>query len=240
MDHGTDAICAQKSRIDFIEVPLPSENRRNYTYFVEIKEQDTAYVTFQSSYNGSYEANIRAYWERLDEKEKKKQFEQMAKRVSSNAELIDYDLENLTDISKPLKMKIDYKVPELLKKQGELYILNLPELKERYTKGELSLSNRNYDLIYDTSEEIVHTFKIVLPEKMKILSIPESFSKNEKNAGYTASYTEKGDTLIFSDKWKREDKTIEASEYQNFRNLCNEILNFVKRPVILLSAGGNK
>jgi len=240
MDHGTDAICAQKSRIDFIEVPAPEDNRREYTYSIELNETDTAIVTFQSGYNGSYEANIRAYWERLEEKEKKKQFEQMAKRVSSNAELIDYDLENLTDISKPLKMTIKYKVPELLKKQGDLYILKLPELEERYTKNELSLSNRNYDLIYDTSEEITHTYKITLPEKMKVLSIPEEFSLKGKNAGYTASYTKKANTLIFNDTWKQESKIIRVSEYENYRNLCNEILNYAKRPVIMLSTGGNR
>ena len=240
MDHGTDAICAQKSRIDFIEVPLPAENKREYTYFIEIGENDTSLVTFQSAYSGSYEANVRAYWERLEEKEKKKQFEQMAKRVSSTAELIGYDLENLTDISKPLIMEIKYKVPELLKKQGELYVLKLPELEERYTRSELSLSNRNYDLIYDTSEEIAHTYEITLPRKIKVLSIPESFSEKENTGEYTASYTDKGVTLIFKDNWKRKNKKIKVSEYSSFRNLCNEIVNYAKRPVIMLSTGGNR
>ncbi len=237
MDHGTDAICAQKSRIDFIEVPTPERNRRDYTYLIEVTSSDSAFVTFQSGYNGSYEAGVRAYWQRLEEDEKKKQFEQMAKRVSPNARLIDYNLENLMDISKPLEMTIKYEVPEILKKQGELYLLKLPELEERYTKNELSLSTRNYDLIYDTSEEVINTFKILLPEEMKILSVPEEFSRKEKNAEYTASYTEKDDTLIFKDNWKRKDKKIEVSEYINYKDLCNEILNYVKRPVIMLPGG---
>jgi hypothetical protein len=240
MDHGTDAICAQKARIDFIEVPLPSKNRRTYIYLIEVTSNDSAFVSFQSSYMGSYEAGIRAYWERLTEEEKKKQFEQMAKRVSSNARLIDYNLENLTDIAKPLKMTIKYEVPELLKKQGELYLLKLPELEERYTKNELSLSTRNYDLIYDTSEEIIHTFKILLPGEMKILSLPEKFSQKEKNAEYTASYMEKGDTLIFKDDWIRKDKKIAVSEYNNYKELCNEVLNYAKRPVITLLRGGKR
>jgi hypothetical protein len=238
MDHGNDAICAQKSRIDFIEVPPPSKNKRNYTYLIEVTSNDSAFVTFKSSYTGSYEAGVRAYWQRLEEVEKKRQFEQMAKRVSPNAQLIDYNLENLMDISKPLKMTIKYEVPELLKKQGELYLFKLPELEERYMKNELSLSTRNYDLIYDTSEEVIHTFKILLPEKMKILSVPEKFSRKEKNAEYKASYTQKGDTLIFKDDWKRKDKKIEVSEYNNYKELRNEVLNYVKRPVIMLSTGG--
>jgi transglutaminase-like putative cysteine protease len=237
MDHGRDAICAQKSRIDYIPVPSPEKNRRNYKYSIEINASDSALVTFQSGYNGSYEAQVRAYWEKLTKEEKKKQFEQMSKRVSSNANLLDYELKNLTDISKPFKMTIKYEVPELLKKQGELYILKLPELEERYTKNELSLSNRNYDLIYDTSEEIINTYTILLPKEIQILSIPEKLSRTGKNAEYAASYTQKGDTLIFKDEWRRKNKTIKVSEYNNYRNLCNEVLNYTKRPVIMLSTG---
>jgi len=240
MDHGTDAICAQKSRIDYIPVPPPEKNGRNYTYSIEINARDSALVTFQSEYNGSYEAQVRAYWERLTEEEKKKQFEQMAKRVSSNAILLNYELKNLTDISKPFIMTIKYKVPELLRKQGELFILKLPELEDRHTRNELSLSTRHYDLIYDTSEEIIDIYKILLPDGIKVLSLPEKFSQTGKNAEYTASYVEKGDTLVFQDNWQRKDKTITASEYGNYRNICTEVLNYTKRPVIMLSTGAKK
>jgi hypothetical protein len=237
MDHGMDAICAQKIRIDYIEVPPPEKNRRNYQYTIEIDKNGGALVTFQSNYTGSYEAGVRANWERLTPEEKKKQFEKMAKRVSPLAELIDYNLINLTDISKPLEMTIKYEVPDFLKKQGKLYLLKLPELEERYTRDELSLSTRNYDLIYETSEEITHTFKLSLPREMKILSIPEQFSRKSKSAEYIASYTQKEDTLIFNDDWKRKNRKIEISEYKDYKALCNEILNYVKRPVILKGWG---
>jgi hypothetical protein len=239
MDHGMDAICAQKSRIDLIEVPPPENNSRNYLYTIDIKKNGQALVTFKSNYNGSYEAGVRAYWERLDPDEKKRQFEKMAKSVSSSALLVDYNISNITDISQPLEMTIKYEVPDFLKKQGELYVLKLPELEGRYTKDELSLSTRNYDLIYDTSEEIINTFKITLPKEIKILSIPEQFSGKSKNAEYTASYTQKGDTLIFKDDWKRKDRKISVSEYKDYKALCNEILNYVKRPVIMQLTGGN-
>ncbi len=239
MDHGMDAICAQKSRIDLIEVPLPENNRRNYQYTIDIPKNGGATVIFKSNYNGSYEAGIRAYWERLDPSEKKRQFEKMAKSVSSSALLVDYNISNITDISQPLEMTIKYEVPDFLKKQGELYVLKLPELEGRYTKDELSLSTRNYDLIYDTSEEIVHTFKITLPNEIKIVSVPEQFSGKSKNAEYTASYTQKEDTLIFKDDWKRKNRKISVSEYKDYKTLCNEILNYVKRPVIMQLIGGN-
>ncbi|MEJ2567688.1 MAG: hypothetical protein P8Z50_02240, partial [candidate division WOR-3 bacterium] len=63
------------------------------------------------------------------------------------------------------------------------------------------------------------------------------FTQTGKNSEYTASYTQKGDTLVFKDDWRRRDKTIKASEYSNYRNICTEVLNYTERPVIMLSTG---
>lgn len=237
MDHGVDAICAQKSRIDFIEIPEPERNLREYSYDIEIKLDSFSIVKFHSKYNGSYEAGVRAYWESLDSTQKKNQFEKMIKRISPYAQLLEYELLNLNDISKPLEMTIRYQIPNFLKKQGELYFLKLPELKERYTKDELSLSTRNYDLIYETSEEITHSFKIYLPSQVEILSLPEKISLSNSKVEYSAFYLVKEDTLIFKDVWKRRDKKIKVSEYKEYKNLCNKLLKYVERPIIMKVKG---
>ncbi len=240
MDHGVYAICAQKSRIDFIKVPPPERNRRNYNYKIAVNADGSGRVTFQSDYTGSYESGIRAYWERLNSEEKKKQFQQMAKQTSPTAELIDCSLTNLTEISKPLVMKIEYKISDLLEKAGDLYLLKLPEIADRYLRGELSLSSRKYDLVYDTSEEIVHIFKIVLPENMEILSTSESFQIQRSKGSYRAGYEEEGDTLIFRDDWKRKGRIIPKEEYSEYKSLCNEVIEYAKKPIILILRGGNR
>lgn len=240
MDHGVYAICAQKSSIDFIEVPPPERNQRNYQYDISLKPDGSSTILFKSNYTGSYEAGIRAYWERLKPDEKKKQFQQMAKRTSPEAKLLDYSLLNLEDISKPLRMKIEYRVPDLLQEAGDLYILELPEIIERYTKGELSLSERRYDLVYDTSEEIVHTFRIVIPYGWEIVAIPEPVEIKGNQIEYTAGYSFDHNSLIFNDVWKRKDRVIPVEDYTEYKNIANEVLEFVKKPIILRKAGGSK
>ncbi|MCK4528511.1 DUF3857 domain-containing transglutaminase family protein [candidate division WOR-3 bacterium] len=238
MDHGVYAICAQKSRIDLIEVPPPERNKRNYQYEMVFSSDGDATIKFQSNYTGSYESGIRAYWESLKPDERKKQFQEMAKRTSPTAELIDYSLENLTDISKPLRMKIIYKVSDLLEKAGDLYLLALPEIIDRHKRRELSLSKRKYDLVYDTSEEIVHTFHIILPEDMIVEATPEPIHIQKKFIEYRAGYEMKDNTLIFKDDWKRKGRIIPQENYSEYKGISLEVSRFVKKPIIFRKTGG--
>ena len=208
MDHGVYAICAQKKMIDFIDVPPPGDNQRNYSYTVNLSEDGSAMVSFKSHYNGSYETGIRSYWERLNPEEKKMQFQQMAKRSSPGAELLDYGLNNLEDISKPLVLEIKYTVPDFLDSAGDLMLLEMPEIADRYTRRELSLSSRMFDIYYNTSEEVKHDFKFVIPENIELLESPEPITITGERWSYSAEYQVNGDTMIFSDDWKRSGRVI--------------------------------
>jgi hypothetical protein len=240
MDHGVDAICAQKSSIDFIDVPPSERNQRNYQYDIDVNPDGSSKIKFKSNYTGSYESGIRAFWERLKPDEKIKQFQQMAKRTSPEAELLDYSLLNLEDISKPLIMNIEYSVPDLLQEAGDLYIFELPEIVDRYTRGELSLSERKYDLVYYTSEEIIHTFRIKIPYGWEIEAIPEPLKIKGNQTEYNAGYMFDHNTLIFNDDWKRRGRIIPVDDYSEYRKISNEVLEYVKKPVILRKNGGSR
>ncbi len=239
MDHGVYTICAQKSSIDFIDVPPPERNQRNYQYDIDVNPDGSSKIKFKSNYTGSYESGVRAFWERLKPDEKIKQFQQMAKRTSPKAELLDYSLLNLEDISKPLIMNIEYSVPDLLQEADDLYIFELPEIIDRYTRGELSLSERKYNLVYDTSEEIIHTFRIKIPYGWEIEAIPEPLKIKGNQTEYNAGYMFDHNSLIFNDDWKRRGRIIPVEDYSEYRKISNKVLEYVKKPVILRKNGGS-
>jgi len=238
MDHGVWAICAMKKRIDFIDVPPPTLNQRNYSYIIDIDRKGTAKIAFHSQYTGDIEAAIRAYWERLKPEEKKLQFSQMVKETSPNAILVDYSLKNLTDISKPLKMKIVYKIDNFLEQAGDMFILRLPEINRRYTMRGLGLANRRYPLVYMTSEGINHTFDIVLPKGMEVSYFPDSITKNMKDLHYSGSYSISGDTLIYKDRFERYGRKIPPEDYKKYRKFMGEISDYVKKPILIKELGG--
>ena len=237
MDHGMHAICAMKKKIDFIKVPPPDMNLRNYTYEIFITPDGTADVSFTSRYTGDYEAGIRGYWIRLKERERKMTFTRMVSDVSPDAQLLEYNLENLEDISKPLIMHIRYRLPNFLEKAGDLYILKLPEIDRRYTRRELALSDRRYPLVYMTSEEIKHTFKIILPKNWKVEYVPEKRKVKYHEYEYSGYYQIKGDTLLFKDDFRRYGRKIPVEHYKKYRRYMNAMLKFVKMPVIISTGG---
>lgn len=240
MDHGIWAICAVKKRIDFIGVPSPESNRREYTYTIKIEDDGGAEITFRSQYAGDYESRIRAYWERLKPEEKRLHFSQMVKETFPNAVLVDYSLENLTDISKPLRMKIVYKIGDFLETAGDIFILKLPEIGARYTKRELGLAERKFPLVYMTSGEITHTFNIILPEGIKVSYLPERIYKKMNELEYNGGYSLDGNILVYADDFKRRGRKVPPVDYIKFREYMGEISNYVKRPVLLKKVGGER
>ena len=137
-------------------------------------------------------------------------------------------------------MKIQYEVPDLLEEAGDLYLLELPEISERYERAELSLTERRYDLVYDTSEEIIHTFRIILPKDWEIETTPDPIKLKRNQVEYSAGYMIKGDTLIFRDDWRREGRIIPVEDYSEYKMASNEVLKYVKKPIILRRTGGEK
>ncbi len=240
MDHGIWAICAVKKRIDFIDVPPPESNRREYTYTIKVEDDGGAEITFRSQYAGDYESIIRGYWERLKPEEKRLYFSQMVKASSPNAVLVNYSLENLTDISKPLRMKIVYEIGDFLETAGDMFILKLPEIGARYTKRELGLAKRIYPLVYMTSEEITHTFNIILPEGMKVLYHPEKINKKMNELQYEGGYSLDDNTLVYADDFKRRVRKVPPEDYIKFREYMGEITSYVKKPVLIKKVGGER
>jgi len=232
MDHGVHSICAMKNAIHFIPVPEPEKNLRNYNYEIYINDNLTGIVNFLSNYEGDWEAGIRGYWDYLKGEEVDMAFENMVKSVSPDAELLHYNIFNLNDISKPFKLRIIYKMDDIIEKSGDVYLLKLPEISSRYTFKELVLEKRNFPLVYETSSMITHRFYIELPKDVKILSIPDELNINKGKLKYTGKYIVKDNVIIFTDRFERRDRKIEKDEYADYRNNIIEIRNFTSKPII--------
>lgn len=233
MDHGVHSICAMKNAIHFINVPPPEMNHRNYNYEIYLNRELSGIVNFLSNYEGDFEAAIRGYWDYLKGEEIEMSFLNMVKSVSPDAELLHYKIFNLNDISQPFKLRIIYKMNDLIEKTGDILLLRLPEIKQRYSFREIMLEKRNFPLMYQTSEMITHRFYIELPEDVKILSVPDEIKIDTGKLKYNGKYRIKDNTIIFEDCFKRYDRKIETSEYKEYRDNLINIKNFISKPVII-------
>lgn len=242
MDHGVYSVNALKRQVEIIPVPSPAEEGREYHLDMELDKEGTLTVHYQSFYNGEYETNLRYYWNYFSrEEDKRMRFEQMVKGDSPDAELLDYGIDNLADISKQLSLRMTYRIKNYVNFAGPIVLFNLPEIANRYTFNELSLENRKLPLTYSTSEGIRHIFTLKLPQDWKIDYLPEEITLSRPEVSYLASYSVDSLNIIrFEDTFARSSRVIEPLNYQAYKNLLNSVSNYHKKPVLVIVDGGEQ
>lgn len=241
-DHGVYAVNSQKRKVEIIPVPEPDQEQREYHLDLEIDEEGTLNVRYQSFYQGDYETGLRYFWNYFSrEEDRRTRFEQMVKSTSPDAELIDYGFENLEDISKQLSLKIRYRVKDYVKFTGPLAIINLPEVGERFTFDEVALGSREYPLSYYTSESICHQVTLKLPEDWEVDYLPKGITLSMSEVSYHATYTQdEGNVIHFEDTFIRPERLIQPKSYPQYRELLNSITSYHKKPILLLVEGGGR
>ncbi len=231
-DHGVWALNAQLKKISFIKVPPPEDNWRKYTYRLKIKPDGTTRVEFLGEYTGDFEAGVRWYWQFVKEDERENRMEEMIQMTAPGSKLISYELGPLYDLSKQFYLKIVFEIPGYLKNIGDLYLLELPDLKNRYRFPEISVKKRHYDIVYRTSYRVSHDFYIEF-EGLKLKYLPDSIAINDPHFSYIAYY-KKADTgqIEYHDSFRRWDRIIPFEDYDVYKKDILTLLNHMRKPVI--------
>ncbi len=240
-DHGVWAICAQKDSIYFIDVPPPEDYARIYSYKLNITPDNTMKLRFYSSYTGDYESNLKYYWNYVRKDERKLRIMSMVARINPRATLDSFRLINTSDISKPFHILYYATIPSYLEKEGKFFLLNLPEIKERFSFDYVSLSKRIYPLRFSTSEMIVDTYRIGLPQNFDIISLPEEFYDSTDLWILRGKYEKdknNPNVIIYTDTYKRFGRYIPIKSYKRFRDALLRFKNFVSTPIVLQKKGG--
>lgn len=240
-DHGVYAVNAQKRKVEIIPVPAPSQETREYHLDLEIDGEGTLTVHYQSFYVGNYETDLRYFWGYFSRDEDRRLlFEQMVKAVSPDAELLDYALDNVDDISKQLSLRMTYRVPDYVKFAGPVAIIYLPEIANRLTFEELGLERRKLPLAYTTSEGIKHLVTLKIPGTWELDYLPEQISLAMPEVSYNAQYTNEEGVIGFEDAFARPVRLIEPDIYPKYRSLLNSITNYHKKPILARPQGGGR
>jgi len=239
-DHGVYTVNSQKRKVEIIPVPDPGQEQREYHLDLEIDEEGTLTVHYQSFYEGDYETGLRYFWNYLSrEEDRRTRFEQMVKSTSPDAELIDYGFENLGDIGKQLSLKMSYRVKNYVKFAGPVAIIYLPEVGKRLTFDEVALESRNFPLSYYTSESILHEVTLKLPEDWEVDYLPKDITLSMSEVSYHAVYIqEEGNVIHFEDTFIRPERLIQSDRYRDYRKLLNSITSYHKKPILILVDGG--
>ncbi|MCD6087922.1 MAG: DUF3857 and transglutaminase domain-containing protein [Candidatus Hydrothermae bacterium] len=231
-DHGCWAVNALKREIEKIPVPPPPSNLRSYCYVMELDRSGNLHVRYRSSYRGDWEDGVRWYWEHVKESEIGDRFREMLGEIAPDVELISYKLNYLHDISKPFSIELEYRIRNYMERAGDLLLLRLPEIEDRYRFREVSLKTRKYDIFYGTSAMIVDEYLLKFPERFKLEYVPGDTILKFKGDYFKLSAETKPGEVFYRDVFFRPDARIEVGDYDLYRAFCRGIQKSVKRPLV--------
>ena len=238
-DQGVWCLNPMEKELQWIPQQKPEEVSAGYRYSIKMNKRGDCSVKMWTKYNGSYESWIRGYWKGVKESERKRIFQSMISRIAPGARIKNYKLYNLNDISKPFSLMEDFDILSYPTFASDLVIFAIPDLK--YNFPELSLEKRKYPLEYQMPIMRQHMYNIEIPKNMKIMYLPKPLDINEKYFSYHAEFKKINEhKIIFSDIYKRRCRYVQPSEYERFRRLHLDIVDYSQKKIFLRNFGGDK
>ncbi len=231
-DHGVTAVNELLGTIRTIDVPPPDWNWNDYDIEVELDEKGAAKVHVLAKYQGDYEAGVRAYWRSVPETERPLRFQQYVARIAPGAKLLSWNMPDVDDLTKQLAMEYTYLAEGFWTEAGPVRILEVPGLS--YDFSEVGLTERRYDLEYDTTKKTSHRVTFKLPEGYKVKAVPAALAQETPYAAYKGTYEEQNGTIVFTADLERRARVVPAKDYAGYRSFCQSVAKFAEQKMFLL------
>ncbi len=147
-----------------------------------------------------------------------------------NLEVVNYTIENKTDIDKPLIETFEILIDDI--NDTETYFLN-PYFGERFTKNPFNQKNRLYPVDFGYPRTYSANIVLHIPESYKIHSFPEpkSVVLPESGGSYKFLTNSSNNSLILSSTVKINKPTFFNFEYQPLKEFFKIIVNTQKTPI---------
>jgi len=234
-DYGVSVINVFGRKIDFVPVPVPSENGSYYDFSVNLSSSGAAAITERMRYTGSREGGLRGYYRSLKKEEQKQAFQGFAKAIAPSALLTSYEVNNAEEIEKPYSMGYDFTVPDYPQRAGNILIVKLPDFEiEPYRISEISLAKRRYPIEYEASMGRYQRYEFSLPENLEVVSLPEKITLAGKYASYSAECSQpaKG-RITCSAAWERPARVVPPQDYAEYKAFIEKAASYTKSQIYL-------
>ncbi|HMA61079.1 MAG TPA: DUF3857 and transglutaminase domain-containing protein [bacterium] len=168
-------------------------------------------------------------------------FEELAYTISPKIKIEDLEYLDPYDLSQPMHIKMEYKVPEYaLVSKGEIHftpaiascIFQHNYLNSIYFMN-VSSESRKYDFRIGSSRLLEFTGEIDLPGGYKPVDLPEWEKVDNSSAGFEANYEKGWGKIKFSEKLVLKKRRYKADEWTAFKSAVEPFQKVAKTPIVL-------
>ena len=235
-DHGVKAIIHMTGQILDIPVPPPADNCRESTQSLILKSDGSADADEQNAYTGTYEARVRGFWRRVPPQLRGHMMQQYLQQRCPGAACTGFDLGDLDNLEKPLKMNIRYRVPGLATRTADLYVVSPPGLARDFP--EASLQTRKFPIERETTQEFQTTTHVTCPPGYALVGVPEPLAVHGKHLWYEGSVAASpdGKTLTVRETFQVLTRIVPPEDYAAYRAEATKIASWSRLKLVFREA----
>lgn len=132
--------------------------------------------------------------------------------------------ENVRDMSRPLKIAVEYTVSDALTVGGAAAPMPMPELagqfgRPAYMMRSVSLDTRRHPLLFDITAVTREKVRLALPESVKLLSLPAETKRKTAGAEWERKFTAAGNVIECTSELKFDSLEVSPKQYTGLREL---------------------
>jgi len=232
-DVGVSYLNPMKREIGFTSIPLPEDNSDVTIMDITVHPDRSILVVETDSLVGDEEADWRGFWEYVDKKKREYILQGWVNYAAPGAKLASWEIENVTDLNKPLRQVFSFTADDYGTLANGLLIFPIPFYENSYNFPEAATSERKFDIEYSSPRKKGHRVTISIPDGWKIEQLPEDLELSNEYADFSASWTVKGNKIMFVDSFRLKARFVPVEDYQMYREFLNAVSVYAKhnRPV---------
>ncbi len=168
-------------------------------------------------------------------------FEEMMYHVSPRAEILSLSYQDPYDLSLPMKITVEYRIPEYgLVTGNEIHFIPVVATYPFYNSTvnhhlfmDLSLEERNFGFRTTCSRLVEFEEEVKLPRGYDAVALPEYKKITGTGAAFQATYREKWNTLNFNEKLVLKKRRYAPEDWDSFRRAVKASKRVSKDMIIL-------
>ncbi len=229
---------------ELIDIPLnePNKERTEKRIWAKLFSNGELEVKQIVKLYGNFAIGFRKN-KALKQEELRKQFEATVSKIHPSAELIEFKVSDLANLSDTVSYQLNYRIKNYALKSGDKFLtFNLPGIL--YTAEEVGKPERANPMDFGIKEAEINQIEIEIPKGYKIYYLPPLYEQESKIATYGANFTKKMPNfiqkmfkkpayIIFSDKYSRKLNKADAEDYYDYKKCIETKAKLAKEWIVL-------
>lgn len=207
----------------------PREVYQTFDIGIQLKKDGTAFITEKRIYKGDSETGIRRYFKESEEQDIFALLYSMVNNRYPGSRLVDLDFSDVDDYSSDFSFTIKYEAVGVAEVIDDLMITRMPE---SFDFSFLYLDDRKHPVEFKTTSGHHLNVEIVLPDGVKIESLPDDISFDNKFFSFDSNFAFEKNVFRYKSSYYRDNCFIKPREYDIYKELMLDLSYSNKNPVV--------